>query len=171
MSADGKGRESLGRYSPTKTLTPSTPIASDPLIIEMCSDIRNQGCVIDEIKDVLNDVDVNIQKINNSITKMQVQLDNLVTKANCAKNMASLSNNLKDRINGKRKVTGVDITVPRNSIRKNRSILYWVTLAAAVITLSGAVWGVFTFVIEINKRQERTEQILININKNLSKSN
>lgn len=196
MSADGKIGGFSGRYSDLKKSGSESPssemfLERDPTIVEMSAEIRNQGREIAEMKATLSQVDQSLREINTSIIKINVQMQHLVTKEDCTKSRTALSNNLKDRMDGEREITGINVTVPelwskqknnknskssklsnnQDSTKKNHRVLYWITIGAALITLVGAGWGILSFVSETLERQERTEQVLISIEERLSKAN
>lgn len=130
--------------------------------------MQTQGREIGEIKKKLDDVSTNV-------TAMTTILPHLVTKEHCAEARNDTMRQMKDRMDGKSELTGMNITLPElwDKAAKyasdeekqpkpppERGARYWITLTAAIISLLGCLIGMTTFVVKTLQRQDRTDEIL-----------
>lgn len=123
-----------------------------------------------EIKNQSNQINVISKKLDNvstTVTSMNTQMGHLVTKESCSEGRKVLSEDLKKRMDGDRDITGTDIKVPilwqeavaakmksestspesTQSVtveveRKPKGFVFWLSIAAAVVTISAGVIGV-----------------------------
>jgi hypothetical protein len=129
-----------------------------------------------------------LKEIVTKVTTIETQVPNLVTESSLMSSVQTMkedsrahtdavAKDLKDRMDGRREITGVHRTVPEiwNEQAANpafptafndppkkptRGFRYWVTLSAAILALGGAVYGIFSFAAQTLERQERLEQLL-----------
>jgi hypothetical protein len=142
-----------------------------------------------------------LKDIGTAVTEIKTQMPNLVTEKGCHETHAQLmvgvqemkeqarkhtdtvAQDLKDRMDGRREVTGVHRTVPQlwqdiaglsepprglpeafgDRPKKKRGARYWITLSAALLALASAVFGTITYINDRLERDERVEQALIEL--------
>jgi hypothetical protein len=130
--------------------------------------MQSQGREIGEIKRELRDVAT-------KVTEMATILPHLVTKEHCAEARADTVRNMKDRMDGKREITGMNITLPEMWEKATkfatdekqpaqpppvRGAAYYIKLTAAILSLIAVLFGMTTFVVKTMQRQEQTDRIL-----------
>ncbi len=161
--SDGSGSSS-GRYG-VRSTSPET------IWGEVRTHLQTQGREIGEIRRKLEKLD----EVSTRVTEMATILPHLVTKEHCAESRAATIRDMKDRMDGKSEVTGMNMSLPEmwkkaqevmteDRIHRNvvpvRGARYWITLTAGIISLLGCLIGMTTFVVKTLERQERTEQVL-----------
>lgn len=175
------------------------PQSTDAAIGEIVATLRSQGREMKEVRREL-------KEIGTTVTQIKAQLPNLVTEKGCHSTSASLmtamqelkeqsrkhtdnvAKDLKDRMDGRREVTGVHRTVPEiwsdqagatgpnpaiprvfedPPAKKPRGARYWITLTAALLALGSAAVGVITYVRDRLERDERMEQMMLEMQRRL----
>jgi hypothetical protein len=137
--------------------------------------MQTQGREIGEIKKELKDV-------SKTVTEMSTILPHLVTKEHCAEARSDTVRKMKDRMDGKREITGVNMTLPElwEKAAKvasqdkphprvpppERGAVYFIKLTAAIVSLIGVLLGMTTFVVKTMQRQEETDRILRSLEQN-----
>jgi hypothetical protein len=130
--------------------------------------MQTQGREIGEIKRELKDVAT-------KMTEVATILPHLVTKEHCAEARGDTVRKMKDRMDGKREITGVNMTLPElwekaakfateekkpAQLPPVRGAAYYIKLTAAIVSLIGVLLGMTTFVVKTFQRQERTDRVL-----------
>ena len=170
------------------------PQSTEGAIGEIMATLRAHGREMKEVRRELKD-------IGTAVTEIKTQMTNLVTEKGCHETHAqlmvgvqelreqarehtnSVAQDLKDRMDGRREVTGVHRTVPQlwqdiagmsephrglpeafgDQPKKKRGARYWITLTAAILALGSAVFGTITYINDRLERDERMEQALIEL--------
>jgi len=111
-----------------------------------------------------------LDNVSTTVTTMNTQMEHLVTKESCAEGRKTLSEDLKQRMDGDRDITGTDIKVPilwqealaakisSDSTESSKSppepfteiekpkqqkgFVFWLSIVAAFVTISGGVFGI-----------------------------
>lgn len=173
-----------GRYGSGFTRQTSPPgSSSDSLVFiaEVRNELKTQGREIGEIKK-------DMKEVSKSVTQMAALMPHLVTKESCAISRSKENQALKDRMDGKREVTGVGMTLPelwdkariaqeatsdplkteRNpAIKPQRDFVYWFKFVASIIGVLTFLFGSTAFVVKTMQRQDRTEEVLQSLEKQL----
>jgi hypothetical protein len=168
--------------------------STDVELAEIRSELRNQG---KNIAKLTGKIDV----MADSVTAMSVQMQHLVTKESCANGRAALANDLKQRMDNEREITGVGVPVkelvkhwvsskgkssptpipykeskvvqstsviePSSHKAEKWSISAWIGVISGVIAIVAATYGASVFISKTFERQERTDDILLQIQKTL----
>jgi hypothetical protein len=153
-----------GRYS---RLTGVSGVTTTD-VLEIRTSLADQGNKIAAIQTTL---DSDLSKINSALSSINLQVQNLVTKDHCERGRQDL----KDRMDGKRDVTGANMRMPEawsayieremaSNRKKNGNnqygLFFWIAMVAATITIVSAVGFSLNYVVDIFERQERTENVL-----------
>jgi hypothetical protein len=168
---DGK----KGLYGPRGLReTPAPNAISAAFIAEVRQEMRTQGREIGEIKKDMKDV-------SKAVTEMAAIMPHLMTKEHCANTRARETQELKDRMDGKREITGVGMTLPELwekariaqeatsdptksnlhvAVKPQRDFIYWFRFIASLIGILTFIFGATAFVVRTMERQDRQEQIL-----------
>jgi hypothetical protein len=155
----------------------------------------------------MKEVRSELKDIGTKVTEIRAQLPNLVTEKGCIATSAALASSvkemkeqarehtdavaqdLKDRMDGRREITGVHRTLPEvwseqaaadaaghnpamprafeGSRKKPRGFRYWVTLSAALLALLSALVGGALYVNHELERQERMEELMRDLERRL----
>lgn len=128
------------------------------------TELRNQS-------NHIGDISKKLDKVSTTVTQMNTQMEHLVTKEACAEGRKQLGEDLKKRMDGDREITGTDIKVPilwQEAIaakaasestkpditipieqfppppaeQKPKGFVFWLSIAAAVVTISAGIVGV-----------------------------
>jgi hypothetical protein len=164
MAADGRYHNPVGGRS-------GDPAYGElkELVVAIKVQMKTNGDEIAEIKK-------QVQGISRVLTMVEATLPNLVTKADCAnsrsditKDHAHVVQDLKDRMEGRREVTGVHQTLPemlaqqiiaerKQSKKKDsnpplptspkdaKGPIYWLKVVSAIISVTLALSGAFVFI-------------------------
>lgn len=148
----------------------STPIPRNSTSIQLGQlneAVKNLGREMGEVKG-------KVSNIETAVTTLAAQAPNNVTKAECAETRSScaetrsnVTQDLKDRMDGKREITGItqipqEIRRYSNGDKNGKTVSYWVKLASAIVALLMFFAGAVIFINRINERQEDQAQILEN---------
>jgi hypothetical protein len=173
---------SSGKYGPRGLReTPAPNVISSAFIAEVRQEMRTQGREIGEIKK-------DMKEVSKAVTEMAALMPHLVTKENCATARAHETQQLKDRMDGKREVTGVNMTLPelwekariaqeatsdptktqqQQAIKPQRDFIYWLKFISSVIGLLTFLFAATAFVVKTMERQDRQDAILQQLEKRL----
>ena len=169
--------------------------STDVELAEIRSELRSQGS---NIAKLTGKIDV----MADSVTAMSVQMQHLVTKESCAEGRSALANDLKQRMDNEREVTGVGVPVKdlvkhwmsskskpsptpvpykESKVAQSSSVSIqpskksekfgvstWIGLISGVIAIVAATYGASVFINKTFERQERTDDILLQIQKSLA---
>ena len=167
-------------------------MSSEAELGEIRAELRNQGA---DIAAMTSKIDA----MTEAVTTMSVQMGHLVTKESCSEGRSTLAEDLKNRMDGSRDITGHNISVgelikdyvsskkkgkltpvpyPSNPSsqeqssqdkKKERGAAFWIGIASGLLALVIAFYGASTFVDRTIQRQERSDQILQQIQLTLKK--
>lgn len=161
--------------------TPAPSAISAAFIAEVRQEMRTQGREIGEIKKDMKDV-------SKAVTEMAALMPHLVTKESCATQRAKETQALKDRMDGKREVTGVGMTLPelwgqaraaqeatsdptrtqqQPPVQAPKGFVYYLRIVAAIIGVLTFLFGATAFVVKTMERQDRQDAILQQLEKRL----
>lgn len=177
--ADSSGS---GKYGPRGLReTPAPSVISSAFIAEVRNELRTQGREIGEIKKDMKDV-------SKAVTEMAALMPHLVTKESCATSRAQEAQQLKDRMDGKREVTGVNMTLPelwekariaqeatsdptrtqqQPAMQPPKGFVYYLKMVSAIIGVLTFLFGATAFVVKTMERQDRQDAILQQLEKRL----
>ena len=179
--ADSDGKSRYGARGLRETPAPS--IISSAFIAEVRQEMRTQGREIGEIKK-------DMKEVSKAVTEMAALMPHLVTKESCATVRAHDSQELKDRMDGKREVTGVHMTLPElwekariaqeatsdptrtaqhTAVKPGspKDFIYWFKFVASVIGVLTFLFGATAFVVKTMERQDRQDVILQQLERRL----
>lgn len=143
--------------------------------------MRTQGREIGEIKK-------DMKEVSRAVTEMAALMPHLVTKESCATARSEEARALKDRMDGKREITGVNMTLPelwekariaqeatsdptktqqQPAIKSQRDFAYWLKLVSSIIALLTFLFAATAFVVKTMERQDRQDVILQQLEKRL----
>jgi hypothetical protein len=105
--------------------------------------------------------------VSTTVTKMNTQMEHLVTKEACAEGRTKLADDLKKRMDGDREVTGSfkvppledlwkegspaakpsdstnpEIHIDSQHVQRQKGFVFWLSIVAAFITISAGIIGV-----------------------------
>ena len=172
--------------------------STDVELAEIRSELRSQG---ENIAKLTGKIDV----MTDSVTAMSVQMQHLVTKESCAEGRAALANDLKQRMDSEREITGVGVPVKdlvkhwasskskpsptpipykESKVAQSASsaaqppqekakwsLPTWIGLISGIIAIVAATYGASVFINNTLERQERTDDILQQIQQTLADNN
>jgi Tfp pilus assembly protein PilN len=174
---------SNGRYSSTGSKS-----SSEAELAEIRTQLKNQGAAIDSLVK-------KIDALTKNVTAMSVQMTHLVTKESCSEGRAALAQDLKSRMDSSRDITGVDLPlkdivrhyvkqdkptpIPRKKSssdshprplfeKKDRGFTFWVSLISGLLAIIAFTYGGSSFVDRMIQRQERTDQILLQLQEKMT---
>ena len=140
-----------GRYGTGSSSKPQPP-SVEATLATIENELKNQGR---QLKAMNNKVD----SVSETVTRMNAQMEHLVTKEACAEGRQKLGNDLKKRMDGDRDITGTDIKVPAlwqqfheatnpkkasapPPQKPQRGFIFWLGVVAACVTISAGIFGV-----------------------------
>jgi hypothetical protein len=171
-----------GKYGPRgfrETPAPST--ISSAFIAEVRNELRTQGREIGEIK-------ADMKEVSKNVIEMAALMPQLVTKESCAVVRSKEAQALKDRMDGKREVTGVNMTLPelwekarmaqeatadptrtqqQPAVKPSRDFVYYLKVISAIIGVLTFLFGATAFVVKTMERQDRQDAILQQLEKRI----
>jgi len=158
-----------GRYGASRKASGGTEV----VLAEIQAELRNQGKQITTMTK-------KVESVGETVTKMNTQMEHLVTKEACAEGRRQLSDDLKGRMDGDREITGTNLRIPdllaevssrtppptphspQPSVdpepsKQHRGFLFWLGVVAACITVASGVLGVSYAAIKVQMVLETAE--------------
>jgi hypothetical protein len=162
-----------GRYGSGSSSKPQSS-STDAVLAAIENELKNQGRQ-------LKTMNLKVDSVSETVTRMNTQMEHLVTKEACAEGRQQLGDDLKRRMDGDREITGTNIKIPalwqqfqeatkqkKTTVppppapqqKPQRGFLFWLGVIAACVTISGGIVGVTFAAYKVLDVIQATEQMM-----------